>query len=138
MKHKVHYTQVARNDLDEVWSYIAYDLQNVSAAERTVDRIMDAIDRLADYPEIGPALTSIADVREDDYRFLVTGSYITLYRVSGDDVYVDRVLYGRRDYLSLLFGSLPDAEAGAFSRRLRLVLRAGAAGALRPAGPRPA
>ena len=50
-------------------------------------------------------------MREDDYRFLVTGSYITLYRVSGDDVYVDRVLYGRRDYLSLLFGSLPDAEA---------------------------
>ena len=111
MKHKVHYTQVARNDLDEVWSYIAYELQNVSAAERTVDRIMDAIDRLADYPEIGPALTSIADVREDDYRFLVTGSYITLYRVSGDDVYVDRVLYGRRDDLSLLFGSLPDDEA---------------------------
>ena len=41
----------------------------------------------------------------------MTGSYITLYRVSGDDVYVDRVLYGRRDYLSLLFGSLPDDEA---------------------------
>ena len=36
---------------------------------------------------------------------------MTFYRVCGSDVYVDRVLYGRRDYLRLLFGeTAPDNE----------------------------
>ena len=58
---------------------------------------------------IGTSLSSIADV-ESDYRFLVTGSYLTFYRVYGSDVYVDRVLYGRRDYLRILFGDTQDEE----------------------------
>ena len=50
---------------------------------------------------IGASLSSIADV-ESDYRFLVTGSYLTFYRVLDNDVYVDRVLYGRRDKLRII------------------------------------
>ena len=55
------------------------------------------------------SLSSIADV-ESDYRFLVTGSYLTFYRVLDNDVYVDRVLYGRRDYLRILFEDVQDDE----------------------------
>ena len=47
-------------------------------------------------------MSSIAEV-ESDYRVLVTGSYLTFYRVRGNEVYIDRVLYGRRDYLRILF-----------------------------------
>jgi len=47
---------------------------------------------------------------DSDYRFLVTGSYLTFYRVYGSDIYVDRVLYGRRDYLRVLFDKLQDDE----------------------------
>ena len=35
---------------------------------------------------------------------LVCGDYLAFYRVDGDTVYVDRILYGRRDYMALLFG----------------------------------
>ena len=58
---------------------------------------------------IGASLSSITDV-ESDYRFLATGNYLTFYRVYGNDVYVDRVLYGRRDYLRILFGDTQDEE----------------------------
>lgn len=95
--------------MDEIWDYISSELQNISAAERTVNRIMDDVDRLADFAEIGAPLSSIADV-DSDYRFLVTGSYLTFYRVYGSDIYVDRVLYGRRDYLRILFDKLQDDE----------------------------
>ncbi len=95
--------------MDEIWDYIVSELQNPSAAEHTVSRIMDAVDLLADFPEIGAPLSSIADV-DSDYRFLVAGSYLTFYRVYGNDVYVDRVLYGRRDYLRILLRDLPDTE----------------------------
>lgn len=104
MKNKIHYTKESRRDLDEIWDYIVLELQNVSAAERIVGRIMDDVDRLEDFAEIGAPLSSIADV-DSDYRFLVTESYLTFYRVKGSDVYVDRVLYGRRDYLRILFGN---------------------------------
>lgn len=74
-----------------------------------VNRIMDDVDHLENHAELGALLSSIADV-ESDYRFLVTGSYLTFYRVQGSDVYVDRVLYGRRDYLRILFGDTRDEE----------------------------
>ena len=109
-KNSIHYTAESRRDLDEIWDYIASDLQNISAAERIVGRIMDDVDRLEGHAEMGAPLSSIADV-ESDYRFLVTGHYLTFYRVHGSDVYVDRVLYGRRDYLRTLFGDAQDEEA---------------------------
>lgn len=109
MKNKIHYTKESRRDLDEIWDYIVSELQNLSAAERIVSSIMDAVDQLEDFAEVGAPLSSIANV-ESDYRFLVTGNYLTFYRVNGNEVYVDRVLYGRRDYLRILFGNVPDAE----------------------------
>ena len=108
-KNKILYTAESRRDLDAIWDYIASDLQNVSAAERVVNRIMDDVDRLERHAEIGALLSSIADV-ESNYRFLVTGSYLTFCGVYGSDVYVDRVLYGRRDYLRILFGDTQDGE----------------------------
>ena len=109
MKNKIHYTKESRRDLDEIWDYIVSELQNLSAAERIVNSIMDAVDQLGDFAEVGAPLSSIANV-ESDYRFLVTGNYLTFYRVYGNEVYVDRVLYGRRDYLRILFGDMSDKE----------------------------
>ena len=44
------------------------------------------------------------------YRFLVCGSYLIFYHIGGEAVYIDRVLYGRRDYLALLFGDKLEEE----------------------------
>ena len=65
------------------------------------DSITDDIDQLADFPELGPPLSSIADV-DAGYRFLVTGNYLSFYRINGADISIDRILSGRRDYLSVL------------------------------------
>ena len=102
MKSKIYYAWAARQDLDDIWDYIVEELANVSAAAKTVDQIMERIDPLADFPEMGPPLSSIADT-EKDYRFLVSGNHLIFYRLRGSDVYIDRVLYGRRDYLRVLF-----------------------------------
>lgn len=91
--------------MDEIWDYITFELQNPTAAECTVNNILDAADQLADFPQAGTPLASIADV-ESDYRFLVTGNYLTFYRAYDHEVYVDRILYGRRDYLRVLFGDI--------------------------------
>ena len=92
MKNKIHYSSESRRDLDDIWDYIVSVLQNRSAAERVIDRIMDAVDPLKNFAEMGTPLSSIADVGTD-YRFLVSGNYMVFYRVQGNYVYIDRVLY---------------------------------------------
>ena len=103
MKNKLDYAPEAQRDLDEIWDYIAFDLENPAAAAGTVERILNEIGKLADFAEAGAPLHSVADV-DSDYRFLVCGNYLAFYRVEGNDVFIDRILYGRRDYLRILFG----------------------------------
>ena len=107
--NNLHLSDEAQADLAGIKSYIAKNLENPSAAISTVRNITKDIRRLREHSLIGASLSSIADV-ESDYRFLVTGSYLTFYRVLDNDVYVDRVLYGRRDYLRVLFGDVQDDE----------------------------
>jgi antitoxin ParD1/3/4/toxin ParE1/3/4 len=45
------YTDEAKSDLDDIWSYIAYD--NLNAANRWVDKLVDACEALARNPGMG-------------------------------------------------------------------------------------
>ena len=105
MKNKIHYSPESRRDLDDIGDYIVSELQNRSAAERVINRIIDAVDPLKNFAEMGAPLSSIAEIGTD-YRFLVSSNYMMFYRVQGNDVYIDRVLYGRSDYMSVLFKDL--------------------------------
>lgn len=107
--NKLRYSPEALNDLNEIWAYIENELQNPAAAQKTVLSILDTIEKLRDFAEIGAQLSSITAI-ESDYRFLVCGKYIAFYRVEGKRVSIDRVLFGRRDYMRILFGDLPEDE----------------------------
>ena len=76
-------------------------MQNPESASNTVDGIMDTVDKLNDFPEMGPPLSSITDI-ESAFRFLVCGNYIAFYHLNGEIVSIDRVLYGKRDYIRVL------------------------------------
>ncbi len=107
--NKLHLSVEAQNDLLEIKKYIAENLESPQAALSVVGKITKTIRKLRDYALIGTPLAAIADV-QGDYRFLVSGNYLVFYRVNGNDVYVDRVLYGRRDYMNILFKDLMREE----------------------------
>lgn len=94
----LQYTPAALRDLDEIWEYIANELCNPEAANSTVNAILDAAERLRAFPYSGAALNSILRI-ESDYRFIVSGHYLAFYHVQGEAVFIDRVLYERRDCL---------------------------------------
>ena len=56
MKNKIHYSPESRRDLDDIWDYIVSELQNRSAAERVINRIIDAVDPLKNFAEMGTPL----------------------------------------------------------------------------------
>lgn len=90
--------------MDDIWDDIAQELKNPIAAKRTIDRITTDISRLKQSPFMGPALSSISPF-DSDFRFLVSGNYMVFYQVEETSIYIARVLYGRRNYPELLFGS---------------------------------
>ena len=107
--NNLHLSQEAQRDLAEIKIYIEKELLNPSAALATVSKITKHLRILREYANAGTPLSSIADV-ESDYRFLVSGNYLSFYRTYGNEVYVDRILYARRDYMRILFGDITTEE----------------------------
>lgn len=100
--NNLHLSPEAQNDLIDIKAYIREELENPQGAMATVSKITSSIGLLRDHGYIGAPLSSVAEI-DSDYRFLVSGNYLIFYRAQGRDIYIDRVLYGRREYLRILF-----------------------------------
>ena len=87
----------------DIRRYITEELDSPAAAENTLKKILKNIRMLETQPFIGAPLSSIVNI-DTHYRFLVCGSYLAFYYVENDDVFIVRILYGRRDYIKILFG----------------------------------
>ncbi len=104
---KLVFTPLARQDLVETSDYIANQLHNRTAARKLIQNIRSTVQVLEKFPSSGTPL-DVPGVHIL-YRYLICGNYMIFYHLSGETVWIDRILYGRRDYLSILFGNeLPD------------------------------
>lgn len=99
----ISFSPEAINDLQQTKAYITDELCSEQAAVNTIAKITGRIRELAEFPEMGAPLSSIVDF-ETDYRFLVCGNYTVFYRFENQTVYIVRVLYGRRNFMRILFG----------------------------------
>ena len=108
---KIVYSPEAKDDMVGIKSYIENDLLNPSASERVLIRIAKKIRLLETAPQIGTPLSSVIPL-DTNYRFLVAGNYMAFYRYMENDntCYVDRVLYCKRNYISILFGEISDQD----------------------------
>ncbi|MCL2248196.1 MAG: type II toxin-antitoxin system RelE/ParE family toxin [Oscillospiraceae bacterium] len=106
--NNINYSHESSTDLAMIEKYITDELTSPKAAKSTIAKIIRKIGLLREHAELGAKLSSIADV-DVDYRFLVSGKYIVFYRIDGNDIYIIRVIYARRDYISLLFGEEQDS-----------------------------
>ena len=86
---------LARNDLNEIWEYIAQD--NLDAAERLVERIEELCELLAQRPQLGRRREELAP----GLRSFPAESYFIFYQPIPDGIEVVRVLHASRDIDSL-------------------------------------
>ena len=101
--NRLHLSLDARTDLEEIREYISTELENPSAAENTIARITKESRILQSFAQAGALLSSITNI-QSEYRYLTIGNYMVFYRVLGEDVFIDRILYGKRNYLRTLLG----------------------------------
>lgn len=101
MQSKIEYSPKAMQDLDEIWDYVENELCNPSAAQNTVDGIMNKIEDFAMFPESGAKL-EFDNGLESGYRFVAFRNYLAFYRLRPDNVvYVDCVIYVGWDYMRI-------------------------------------
>lgn len=98
----VKFSPEALNDLDEIYNYIANVLKNPAAAESTIDKLLDKADLLTHEPEMGKMLLFENDLFSG-YRYIISDNYLAFYRIGSDSVFIDRVIFGKRDYMKILF-----------------------------------
>lgn len=84
-------------DLDEIWLYIAQD--NVTMADRVIERIYDEIQKLARMPGLGHRREDLTD---KPVRFWLVYSYLVIYNADTKPIEVVRILSGHRDIAAIL------------------------------------
>ncbi|MGH9662963.1 MAG: type II toxin-antitoxin system RelE/ParE family toxin [Bryobacteraceae bacterium] len=95
-------TETARKDLLEIWEYIWAD--NLDAADRVIDRLHDAFEKLSPNPLIGHLREDLAS---PPHRFFLVYSYLIIYMADTRPLQIIRVLHAARDMQNIL-GMAPD------------------------------
>ncbi len=97
--YKVRIYPTAQQDLAEIVEYL--NTLSADAALRYYDMLVDEIASLSTMPERCPHPRDLA-LTAKGYRYLIVKDYLVFYMVVGDTVQIHRILYGRRDYRSIL------------------------------------
>lgn len=82
---------LARDDLSEIWDYIADD--NERQADTFVDLIDQKFQELARHPNMGRSREEL----DEGLRSFPVGRYVIFYRIIPEGIEIIRVLHGSRD-----------------------------------------
>lgn len=94
----IAYTVKARQDLRDIYDYIANELLAPETARRMTERIMRDIRTLESMPERN-ALYKKEPWRSEGLRFLPVKNDLVFYLINGaaNTVFIVRIMYGGRD-----------------------------------------
>ena len=100
-KYEVILTERAREDLNEVYDYIANSLMAENTAINLYKKILNDILRLEEYPEAYSIIERYKD-NKYQYRKLIIKNYVAVYRIDklNRKVYIVRIVYGGRNYIN--------------------------------------
>ena len=99
MKYTVRLYPRAYRDLDEIYSYIAFNLSEPGTAEKMVDALEKAIFGLEQFPERG-SIRRVGAYADRDYRQIFVKNYTIVYRVHKEEqeVHIVTVRYAPSNF----------------------------------------
>jgi plasmid stabilization system protein ParE len=96
---RVRILRRAQQDLVELDRYL--EIEAPSRRATTIDGLLDAIERLASLPRMGPEPRD-ERLRSLGFRYLSVADQLVFYEIAGREVRVYRILHGRRAFWRLL------------------------------------
>lgn len=100
-RYEVQLTEGAEQDLDALYDYIA-EFDSLANANHVLDRLMQVVEGLAQFPERGSYPKELVALGIKDYRQTAFKPYRVIYRVLGTRVVIYLIADGRRDMQSVL------------------------------------
>ena len=102
-EYELRISEAAEKDVEEIADYISLTLQEPVAAKKQITRIKDAVVSLSFMPE-RHSLVSEEYLASRGIRKILIDKYLIFYTVDNAKQIVNivRVLYGRREWESLL------------------------------------
>ena len=100
MSCQVEYSKAAIRDLDRVWAEVFEASKNIDITERYLEELLDKVEKKSDYPKSGTPL--YYENTFTGYYFVVFNAYLAFYRLEKETILVDRVLFGKSDYMRIL------------------------------------
>lgn len=91
MAKKIVWLTDAVNDLEEIVRYI--ESRGSSYASVVAARILESVERLADFPFMGAV---IREDKSERHRHLICYNYRIIYRPQGEYVFIVGVIHGAR------------------------------------------
>jgi len=100
-KSNLVYLRPAQRDFEEIVKYHILEVGTVSA--RQISATMEAaINRLTDFPLMGQTHPDPILAANGFRKLILTKTYVAIYKLIDDTVYVYRIVNGRTDYPRLL------------------------------------
>jgi len=100
-RYEVLLTRGAEQDLESLHEYIA-EFDCVANANHVLDRLMEVVEGLAQFPERGSYPKELVALGIKEYRQAAFKPYRVVYRVIGSRVVIYLIVDGRRDMQSVL------------------------------------
>lgn len=101
MKYSIEYSPLAVEDLQRVRSEVLLASSNADVTKDYLLSLMSKIESKSDFPMSGHPI--FYGDKFTGYYFVRYKAYLAFYRVDGERLLVDRILFGKSDYLQILF-----------------------------------
>lgn len=98
-KYKLAILTPAQRELEEI-ADIHFQLVGADSAIKITDTILDALEKLQTFPLMG-VLSRDKELQQKDFRILIVGKYLCIYKVIQKTIYVYHIVYGATDYPKL-------------------------------------
>ncbi len=98
---KLVYLAPAAQDMEEI---VKFHIANVgpASARKVYAAMEDTINRLADFPLLGQTHPDPILARNGFRKLVLTKTYVAVYKIIDDTVYIYRIVNSRADYPRLL------------------------------------
>ncbi len=104
MAYKVHITDLANSELDEITNYFVNNLLNKNAASKFIQDFLNQLELLKKNPYTFSLCPSELLQKKGYRRFLFSKNYVALYVINEEEklATIMHIFYARRNYEKLI------------------------------------
>ncbi|MBQ6342546.1 MAG: type II toxin-antitoxin system RelE/ParE family toxin [Anaerolineaceae bacterium] len=99
--NKLVYLTPAAEDIEEIVKYHLNEA-GVESAQKIYNRIKTEINKLPDFPLLGQIHPDPLLASQNYRKLVITSTYVAVYKVIDNTVYIYRIVSGKTDYPKLL------------------------------------